>query len=231
MKERRIHRFDDLPDETLLAILGYLSPSNVLRAFYSNHPSDRFHCLILQYRTHVMLQNLRYSDFRLLVDHIFSHDAVSKLTLSNTHIPCLIDHFSSLRQDVPLMQLRQLRLDHSTLMTPRLLNWIAKQPKLESLSCDYSSYRQPPSTLTQRSLLRDFLFNDDLATSLRTLFITVRSGLALSNQLPSKVITHLRHVELDLDTFDDLCILLDKKFLLTVKTLLIYINRPRQCCM
>ena len=154
-----------------------------------------------------------------------------KLSLSNFYIPCLIEHFSSLHQELSLIELRELQLDKCTFISPSLLTWISKQLKLEKLHCDYFSYKDSPLTLTQRSLLRDFLFNNRIATSLHTLSVTLSPGLVLSNRLLSKVIAQLQVVELDLDTSDDLYILLSKNFIPDVHTLLIYINRPRQCCM
>jgi len=231
VKKYRTSRLDDLSDEILLMILDYLPSVDVLRAFYSNSMSDRFHRLILEYRTQYVLWNLCYSDFRYLIDQIFSQSEILKLSLSNYYIPCLIEHFTSLCQQLPLIELRELQMDKCTLISPSLLTWISKQLKLKKFHCDYFSYKDSPLTLTQRSLLRDFLFNNGITASLHTLSVTLWSGLVLSNQLPSRVIAHLREVELDLDTLDDLYILLDKKFLLNLRKLLIYINRPRQCCM
>ncbi len=231
VKKYRTSRLDDLSDEILLIILDYLPLVDVLRAFYSNNLSDRFHRLILEYRTEFVLWNLCYSDFRYLIDHIFSQSEILKLSLSNFYIPCLIEHFSSLHQELSLIELRELQLEKCTFLSPSLLTWISKQLKLKNFHCDYFSYKDSSLTLTQRSLLRDFFFNNGITASLHTLFVTLWPGLVLSNQLPARVIAHLREVKLDLDTFDDLCILLDKKFLLNVRNLLIYIDRPRQCCM
>ncbi len=157
VKKYRTSRLDDLSDEILLIILDYLPLVDVLRAFYSNNLSDRFHRLILEYRTEFVLWNLCYSDFRYLVDHIFPQSEILKLSLSNFYIPCLIEHFSSLHQELSLIELRELQLDKCTFISPSLLTWISKQLKLKKFHCDYFSYKDSPLTFTTKSFTRCFL--------------------------------------------------------------------------
>ena len=224
-KECRISGFDDLPDEILLMIFRYLPRIDVLRVFNSNDPSDRFHRLILDYRTKLYLRNLRYADFRYLIDHIASESGVAELALSNSNIPCLIEHFLSLCQELPFDELLTLGLYKCSCITPALIAWITKQRKLERFYCDYFTSGNSVPPLKQRSLLRDLLFNNEIAPSLHTLDVSLSLGLVLSNRLPSRVIAQLYYVDLSLETFDDLCILLIKNFIPIVRELVISLDR------
>jgi hypothetical protein len=227
-KESRISCLEDLPNEILLLTFKYLRSVDVLRAFYSDDMSDRFHSLIFKYRTRFDLSNLCYSDFRFLIDHIFSQSDIVKLSLCNYNIPCLIEHFSSLCQETELSELVELELDNCTFISPSLLAWISKQLKLESCYCSYFTSKESPLSITQRNLLRDFIFNHGFAASLHTLSVTLWPGFVLSNQSLTTAIEQLRSVQLDLDTFDDLCILLEKNVIPNVRDLLVFLNRPRQ---
>ena len=195
---------------------------------YSADRSNRFSCLLFEYRTEFFLWNLSYSDFRFLVDHIFSQPSITKLSLSHFFIPCLTEHFSSYCQESMLSDLVDLQLDKCTFLSPSLLTWISNQSQLKTLvCCDDFSCESSPSTNTTRSLLRDFLFNNRIGSSLHTLHATLWPGFVLSDELVEGVITQHRYVHLDLHSFDDLCVLLDKHVLPNVSQFLIYFNRPR----
>ena len=206
---------------------SYLRSVDVLRAFYSIDMSDRLSRLLFEYRTEFFRWNLSYPDFRFLIDHIFSQPDIIKLSLSNCLIPCLTEHFSSFCQESTLSDLVYLQLDKCTFLSPSLLTWISNQSQLKTLHCDYFSCEGSPTTNTTRSLLRDFVFNNRIGSSLHTLHATLWPGFVLSDQLLESVITQLQYVQLDLDSFDDLCVLLDKHVIPNVRRLLIYLNRPR----
>ena len=208
-------------------ILEYLRSVDVLRAFYSTDMSDRFSRLLFEHRTEFFLWNLPYVDFRFLIDHIFSQPGITKLSLSNFFIPCLTEHFSSFCQESSLSNLLYVQLDKCTFLSPSLLTWISKQSQLKTLCCDYYSSVGAPTTITTRSLLRDFIFSKGINPSLHSLHATVWPGFVLSDQLLEGAITQLRYVQLDLDSINDLCALLDKHVIPNVRKLLIYLNRPR----
>ena len=152
---------------------------------------------------------------------------ITKLSFSHFFIPCRTEHFSSFCPESTLSDLVDLQLDKCTFLSPSLLTWISNQSQLKTLFCDYFSYEGSPTANTTSGLLRDFIFNDGIGSSLHTLQATLWPGFVLSDQLLGSVITHLRYVQLDLDSFDDLCLLLDKHLIPDVRQLLVHINRPK----
>ena len=61
-QSERVTRFEDLPDELMLAICRYLSPPHVLNAFLDCN-SRMFRC-IFDYHTHINLTNWSYTDLQ-----------------------------------------------------------------------------------------------------------------------------------------------------------------------
>ncbi|CAF3531378.1 unnamed protein product [Rotaria socialis] len=132
-KCNRISHLLDLPDEVLLMICRYLQPVDVLRAFFKS-TSDRLHRLILGYRTNLVLSTLSYAEFRFVVDELLPYLETPQLTLSNSKIPCLVEHFLSLCHQLPLNNLRKLTLKSCTNISSSLVVWLSNQSKLEDLS-------------------------------------------------------------------------------------------------
>ncbi|CAF3161654.1 unnamed protein product [Rotaria socialis] len=132
-KCNRISHLLDLPDEVLLMICRYLQPVDVLRAFFKS-TSDRLHRLILGYRTNLVLSTLSYAEFRFVVDELLPYLETPQLALSNSKIPCLVEHFLSLCHQLPLNNLRKLTLKSCTNISSSLVVWLSNQSKLEDLS-------------------------------------------------------------------------------------------------
>ncbi|CAF4070998.1 unnamed protein product [Rotaria magnacalcarata] len=132
-KCNRVSQLLDLPDEVLLMICRYLQPVDVLRAFFKS-TSDRLHSLILDYRTNLVLSALSYAEFRLVADELLPYLETSQLTLSNSNIPCLVEHFLSLCHQLPLNNLRKLTLNSCTNISSSFVVWLSNQSKLEDLN-------------------------------------------------------------------------------------------------
>ncbi|CAF4523346.1 unnamed protein product, partial [Rotaria magnacalcarata] len=114
-------------------ICRYLQPVDVLRAFFKS-TSDRLHSLILDYRTNLVLSALSYAEFRLVADELLPYLETSQLTLSNSNIPCLVEHFLSLCHQLPLNNLRKLTLNSCTNISSSFVVWLSNQSKLEDLN-------------------------------------------------------------------------------------------------
>jgi len=112
----------DLPDEILLAICRYISPVDVLRAFFTPEtPDARLHRAILIYRTHINPSAITFAEHRYMVK-LFNEPHYSlrpiSLTINQERIPSVtkfylswevLGHKKSLFRD-----LRQLTLIHCT---------------------------------------------------------------------------------------------------------------------
>ena len=93
-QSERETRFEDLPDELMLAICRYLSPPHVLNAFLDCN-SRMFRC-ISDYHTHINLTNWSYTDLQSIRGLINSKRLVtSVLTLSNSMFSQQIEYLSS----------------------------------------------------------------------------------------------------------------------------------------
>lgn len=132
-KCNRVSHLLDLSDEILLMICRYLQPVDVLRAFFKG-TSDRLHRLTLDYRTNLVLSTLSYAEFRFVVDELLPYLETSQLTLSNSNIPCLVEHFLSLCHQLPLNNLRKLTLKSCTNISSSLVAWLSNRSKLEDLN-------------------------------------------------------------------------------------------------
>lgn len=220
----------DLPDEILLIICGYLGPIDALRAFLSKDTSDRFHHLIIKYRTHIKLSVLSYSEFRYMIDTILPQLDPSNLVLSNLHIPCLFDEFISSLGFSRLVQLRSLKLIGDIALRFSSLHWFSCLSKLETLYINESSKNRLLSNSSDMVPLRKFLFVNGLPPSVNEIHFHTRSGFVLHNQLKSFKTAQIKHASLRLDTADDLQILLNNGFLGNVSTLYVHLNAKQERC-
>jgi hypothetical protein len=220
----------DLPDEILLIICEYLRPVDALRAFLSNDTSDRFHRLIVKYRTHVNLSLLSYSEFLYMIDTILPKLNPSHLRLSNIHIPCLIDQFVSLRHQSSLMEISSLELNGCSSISFVLTLWLSSQSKLNELKIHDKGLDQSRLISADFITLRDFLFVDGLPSSVNKLYFDMPTGFVLHNQLKSSNTSQINYAFLQLNTVDDLQVLLSKGLLSNVSVLHIHLKQKQTEC-
>jgi hypothetical protein len=227
---QRITRLTDLPDEILLIICEYLRPVDALRAFLSSDTSDRFHRLIVKYRTNVNLSVLSYSDFRYMVDIVLPQLNPSNLRLSGLHILCLIDEFLLSLHRFPLMKIYSLELYGCPPICPTLTSWLSSQSQLNRLKIYDQGLEQSRLLAKDLATLRDFLFINGLPSSVKTLYFYIKDGFVLYNQLKSSITSQINYAFLQLDTVDDLQVLLNKGLLSNISKLHIYLKQKRQGC-
>ncbi len=218
----------DLPDEILLTICEYLRPVDALRAFLSKDTSDRFHRLIVKYRTHVNLSVLSYSEFRYMIDTVLPQLDPSDLVLNNLHIPCLVDQFISSSCNIRSIQISSLHLNGDININYLLLAWLSQLSKLEELSFDNDHKYEWMSTPADHVNLRDFVFVNGLSPTANKLNFYTTFGLVLHNELNSLNTSQIKDASLRLNTINDLQILLNKGFLGNVSTLNITLKTKQE---
>jgi hypothetical protein len=230
VQTEKITCLTDLSDELLLIICEYLRPIDALRAFLSNNTSDRFHRLIVEYRTNVNLSTLSYSEFRYMVDIVLPQLNPSNLRLSNAHIPCLTDRFVSSCHRFLSMKTSSLELYGCVPISNAFISWLSSQTKLETLYFEDKDQDEGALTSSDLNTLRKFLFIDGIPSSVKSISFNTYLGFILNNQLNSSILSQINYAFLQLDTVTDLQILLNKGILCNVSSLHIHLKHQRQVC-
>ncbi|CAF3081467.1 unnamed protein product [Rotaria sp. Silwood2] len=208
----------DLPDEIFLLICRYLSPADVLYSFYTpSKPENRLHRIIFDYYTKIKLGGITNKEY-IYLSSLFcsSKDSprLQSLILSNEHATSLtqryfIDISASIIQSM-LTNLKHLKLiDCLSEDLTFLYIYISNMKQLESFHITYRKLDEKTNMIfCQRSnvSINQFLF-DKILPSLNTVSIELNDGLILNKSLVSH--HNLRHINLNLQTIDDLYILLD----------------------
>jgi hypothetical protein len=227
---RKVTRFTDLPNEILLIICEYLRPVDVLRAFLSSDTSDRLHCLIIDYRTHIDLSELSYTEFRYMMDTVLPQLEPSNLRLSNLQIPCLIDQFIESWHRFSSMKINSLELDGCINLDYPFMLWLSRQSRLKALYFDETNQDKSISISADLVTLRNFLFVDGLPSSVEEIYFQTTCGLILHNGLKSSTASGINDASLNLDTIDDLQLLLNKGLLGNVSKLQIHLKNKQKGC-
>jgi hypothetical protein len=90
-KVESITRFDDLSDELILMMCHYLTPVDVIKAFY-DYSCRLFRC-IDRYRKHINLTRCSYNDFQYFMEQFRSKRLLpSTLIVSNAFVSSQIDN-------------------------------------------------------------------------------------------------------------------------------------------
>jgi len=97
VRKHRVICLLDLSDEILLVVCRYLSPSDILYAFYTPlKPTNRLHRVIFDYYTTIKLDQITNDEYIYLSSLFFDYKTPLRpqsLILSNEHITCLIQRY------------------------------------------------------------------------------------------------------------------------------------------
>ncbi|CAF1455040.1 unnamed protein product [Rotaria sordida] len=224
----------DLPNEILLLICRYLSPTDVLYSFYTPEKAEtRLHRLIIDYYTKIKLDKILFDEYAYI--HWLLGDSNNplqpeSLILSNEHITCLTErYFTYIRKNLIqsiFINLKRLTLiDCSTSEIQQIdREYIDDLTQLEYFHINvHKSDKDLSFEESCDGSIGRILFNNKLS-SLRTIKIELLSGLSLYQSLISH--ENLRHIEIILKTIDDLYILLDG-LIPNVQLLIIHLTQTR----
>ncbi|CAF1186338.1 unnamed protein product [Rotaria sordida] len=208
----------DLSDKILLRICRYMSPAYVLYSFYTPEmPNMRLHRLIVNYYTKIKLGQMTYNEYKYLIS-LFSCSNYplrpESLILSNEHVTCVTQrYFNYMYTDVirsVFVNLKYLTLiDCSSFdlddIVALYMNDLIQLEYLHITVRKLAEHNiivclEPWDTSIGRLLF------DGLLSTVHTVNIELPNGLLLHKLLrPHQT---LRHVQIVLQTIDDLYILL-----------------------
>ncbi|CAF1178595.1 unnamed protein product [Rotaria sordida] len=209
----------DLPDEILLIICRYLSPYDVLYAFYTpSEPEQRLHRMILDHRTRIKIDEIQKNEY----DHLFklfSHSETplrpKSLILNNEHVTCLTYYyFSYTPEDVIRSMFSNLKcltlidcLQEDLQYLNKYIENLTELQYLHIVIRRRDEYEDMEDLKTCHILFNQLLFNEKQISSIHTIDYKIYNGLLLNKSLKSH--DNLRSVNLVLQTIDDLYILLN----------------------
>ena len=201
---------EDLPNELLLIICRYLSPTEVLNGFlqYSSRTSQ----CISDYSLRLNLTNYSYGDVQyILMEFINQRLLPSSLLVSNRMIPNQIGTFFSSKLTANMARfghVHQLSLLGCNDYDMSLINWYVNIfPCLHSLRiAQHELAAQYSMSYSTHALLCGLIFDMKFA-GLANITLTTNEGIILSKQLCPNTV--LRRLAITLRTIDDLLVLLD----------------------
>jgi hypothetical protein len=203
-----VTRFNDLSDEVLLIVCGYLTPAHVIKTFL-NYDDRMFSC-ISEYRDKMNLAKCSYADFQYFLKLLsLKQLRPSILILSNskisTQIQIIINELStySLRfvHHLSLLECIVHDLDDIDLL-------IEIFDSLQSLIITESASHKNTWKIAYSTIetLRNSIFDNSFG-ALIELELSTFNGIILDKKL--HVNKHLKRLTISLQKIDDLLILLD----------------------
>jgi hypothetical protein len=165
-----------------------------------------------------------------MIDTVLPQLNPSDMRLSDVHIPCLIDQFLSLRHRSSLLQISSLELNGCPSISFPLTLWLSSQSKLNVLKIHDKGVEQSRLISADYFILRGFLFVNGLPRSVNKIYFDMSSGFVLHDQLKSSITSQINDACLQLNTVNDLQLLLSKGLLINVSTLHIHLKQKRHEC-
>ncbi|CAF1218090.1 unnamed protein product [Rotaria sordida] len=208
----------DLPNEILLLIFRYLSLTSIFHLFSTpSQPELRLHRLIHAYYNKIKFNEITNNDYIDLAN-LFSDSNLSlrpqSLILSNENVNCIIQRFLAYT-DINIIKsifahLRCLTLmDCSSSDLQTIQRYNIDMTQMEYLHIVVRNIDRVIGFLFEESCdttINQFLFSTQMS-SLHEIIIHIPDGLILHESLvPNE---SLRHIDIVLQTIDDLYILLD----------------------
>jgi hypothetical protein len=154
----------------------------------------------------------------------------SNLTLSDVHIPHLIEMFTWPSNKLRSMKISSLKLRGCKTVDYSLTLWLSNQSELKTLKFTEEGLEKSELKSADFIKLRDFLFIKGLPTNVTELSFHTSIGFVLHNQLKSSITSQINYAFLQLDTIHDLQLLLNKGLLGNASKLHIHVKQNQRRC-